>query len=505
MRALAFLLALLLLLVPLGASQGSEGSGSASSSDSSSSGPRGDTRDGRNETDGNETDGSDDGAGDPDGSSGPGTDGCPMPEEGPDTPEETEACRERFCREHPRAESCRSDDGAEDDEADRGPSEWRRWCRTEAEDDEQRDRCRQELAEYGAERDGRWISFRVDAANASLLDYRVDGLLVAESIHLETGSENLTVRSSGSALRIGDEDTELVLHDNPTGLLRLKADDGSLTILLPGDSEVQASEDGSIARIGYAGGGIGHLRADNATFLDERTVLASGFLALLVPEGREERKEADDDAGEDGGDDGESQRVTDAIEHRRVGAEITLRHGRSAAAISGAAGNDSIEVLAYDDVEVQVQMPAGDTATPEAPIRIEVSAELDEGRTIVLNVERALLESADPSSLVLRYFDLHEQLDGSVLETEVVFRAASGLQDVLDPTDDSGSPEYWVVEDANGLQVLASVPHWSAHAITMGSLAKLAGPDVMAGLAIGVAGSVLAAGVLFWPRRPEDE
>lgn len=484
MRASAFLLSLLLILVPLGTAQEGGDDGDESSSSSSRTGSSGPG------SDGNAT-------------SPAQGDGCPMPEEGPDTPDETQACHERFCREHPGHQRCQAE--GDGDGADRGPSEWRRWCREEARHghDEERGRCRQALSDFGAEGDGRWVSFRVDAANASLLDYRVDGLLVAESIHLETGSDNLTVRSTGSALRIGDDDTELVLHDDPTGLIRLKADDGSLTIRLPEGSAAQRSTDGAVARISYEGGRIGHLRSDNATFLDEHTILASGFLALLVPEGRQEEKDDEDDDS----DDGEEQRVTDAIERRRVGAEITLRPAQPerASASDSAAGNGSVEVLAYDDVEVRVQMPAGDRATPEAPIRIEVSAELDEGRTIVLNVERTLLESVDPGQLVLRYFDLHDQADGSVLETEVVFRMASGLQDVLDPTDDSGSPEYWVVEDANGLQVMASVPHWSAHAITMGSLAKLAGPNVLAGLALGVAGSLLAAGVLFWPRRPDDD
>ncbi|HUR25589.1 MAG TPA: hypothetical protein VM327_06210 [Candidatus Thermoplasmatota archaeon] len=492
MRASAFLLALLLLLVPLGTAQdGSDGSSSSSSSSSSSPAPGGEEPDR--------------GPGTGDGASPTHADGCPLPEEGPDTPEETRACHERFCRENPSQERCRPAETR--DGADRGPGEWRRWCRDEARDDAdaERGRCRQALSDFGGGREGRWISFRVDAANASLLDYRVDGLLVAESIHLETGSDNLTVHSTGSALRIGDEDTELVLHDDPTGLVRLKADDGSLTIILPEGSSAQRSTDGDIARIAYEGGRVGHLRADNATFLDGHTILASGFLALLVPEGRQDEAKAEHH------DEAESGHVTDAIEHRRVGAEITLRpaHKGQAAMASGAdtpgTGNGSVEVLAYDDVEVQVQMPAGDHATPDAPIRIEVSADLDEGRTIVLNVERSLLESVDPDALVLRYFDLHDQSDGSVLETEVVFRQAAGLQDVLDPTDDSGNPEYWVVEDANGLQVLASVPHWSAHAITMGSLARLTGPNVMAGLALGVAGSLLAAGVLFWPRRPEED
>ncbi|MEA3136472.1 MAG: hypothetical protein QOC71_753, partial [Thermoplasmata archaeon] len=399
------------------------------------------------------------------------------------------------------------DEEESDQAADQGPSEWRRWCRDEAREDKDRERCREALSDFGAMREGRWVSFRVDAANATLLDYRVDGLLVAESIHLETGSDNLTVQASGSALRIGDEDTELVLHDDPTGLIRLKGDDGSLTIQIPAGAQVQHAADGSVARITYPDGRIGHLRSDNATFLDDHTVVASGFLALLVPHERQE-PQGQQDQQDDGERADREEKVNDAIEDRKIGAEITLRAPQTAAAAAAAlagTGNGSVEVLAYDDVEVQVQLPASGVASPEAPIRIELSADLDEGRTIVLNVNRSLLESDDADSLVLAYFDLFDQPDGSTLETEVVFRQASSLQDVLDPTDDGGSPEYWVVEDANGLQVLASVPHWSAHAITVSSLAGLSSPSVVTGLVVGVAGSLVAAAMLFWPRRPEDE
>ncbi|MHB1261205.1 MAG: hypothetical protein ACYC2H_05760 [Thermoplasmatota archaeon] len=493
MRALALFLSLLLLLSPLASAQDGEEDGSRSSSSSSSPSPsRG--------PEGNETpeDPHDPPEQDPDQQSA--GDGCPP--QGPTNPQEVQACRERYCRNHPDDPRCPRAEQGDDEEgqADGGPSEWRRWCRDEAHEDEQRDRCRQELSEF-ANGTGRWVSFRVDAANASLLDYRVDGLLVAESIHLETGSDNLTVRSTGSALRIGDEDTELVLHDDPTGLIRLKGDDGSLTIILPANATVRHSEDGTAARIEFVGGRTGHLRSENATFLDDHTVLASGFLALLIPHEREAESPPRNDEEQ-----GHDEEVNDAIEDRRIGAEITL-HQPAPAIAAAADGNatDGVEVLAYDDVQVQVQMPSNGVATPEAPIRIEVSADLAEGRTIVLNVNRTLLESSDPKSLVLGYFDLHEQADGSILETEVLFRQASSLQDVLDPTDDGGSPEYWVVEDANGLQLMASVPHWSAHAITLSSLALITAPNVMAGLMIGVAGSLVAGAVLFWPRRAKDD
>ena len=491
MRGLATLLTLLFLLAPLAAAQGGDGSqsGSSSDSDESSSSSSSSSSD-RPHSDSQST------TTPP--PKPPQSDGCPLPDERPDNQTELNACKERYCRENP--DDARCDEGDEADDGAHPPAGWARWCRDEAREDAQRERCRQALADFEArhEGDGRWISFQVDAANSTILNYTVADGLVLDSIHLETGSDNLTVHHTGSAIRVGDEDSELVLHDDPTGLIRFKGDDGSITLVLADGSRVDRSEDGTIARIELPDGRIAHLRADNATWLDNRTVLMTGFGALLVPPagsvGRSDDAERED----------REEKVQDAIEDRKVGAEITL-HGPPPAMMALADGNGSVEVLAYDDVEVQVQLPSGQIATPEAPIRIEVSAELDEGRTIVLNLNRSLLESLDPESLVLRYFDLHEQADGSVIETEVVIRMASSLQDILDATDDEGQPEYWVVEDANGLQAMFTIPHWSAHAITVGSLARITSPNVLAGLALGVAGSLLAAGVMFWPRKPEDE
>jgi hypothetical protein len=424
-----------------------------------------------------------------------------MPERKPDTEAEAQACKEQYCRENPRERVCvqqrqeRQESAADNASAERGPREWQRWCRGEAREDTGRERCRTELARFGASGQGQWVSFRVDAANATLLDYRVAGSPVLDSLHLETGSDNLTVRATGAALRLGDEDTELMLHDDATGLVRLKGDDGSLLLVLPAGTRVDRTDDGTVARLQYPDGRVAHLRIGNATWLDGRTVLAEGFAALLVNPPEEKS----------GHDDEVQAEVKDAIEERKVGAEITL-HGRPAAGRAAAEGNSSVDVLAYDDVQVEVRMPSGAVATPDAPIRVEVSADLKEGRTIVLNVNRSLLEATDPQALVLRYFDLHERDDGSTLETEVVFHQASSLQDVLDARDDSGQPEYWVVQDANGVQVLASVPHWSAHAITIGSLAVLhVTPNVAIGIVAGVAGSVVAAVAMLWPRRRMDE
>jgi hypothetical protein len=154
-----------------------------------------------------------------------------------------------------------------------------------------------------------------------------------------------------------------------------------------------------------------------------------------------------------------------------------------------------VQVLAYDDLAVQVRLPG--TAAASAPIAVQLSANLTEGRTVVLHVDPALLGNATADRLDLHYYDDHA--DGS--RTEAVFARAGSLADALDPTDDDGRPEYWVVADADGLQVLVSVPHWSTHTVTLAGLGALLQPSVLAGALAGAAGIAVAAVALFWPRR----
>jgi hypothetical protein len=354
------------------------------------------------------------------------------------------------------------------------------------------------LQDFQQDRDNRWVSFTVDAANQTLLDYRVGGKPTLASVALDSGSGDLSVRRAGSTLRLGDADTELALHDDPTGLVRFKGADGNVTVRFADEVRVDRAVDGRVARLTFPDGRVGHLNSDNATWLDARTVHASGFFSFLLPPER----------------DGDvvpretpqmKQQVAQAIERRHIGAEVKVS-APAVSSIAAASASESVQVLAYDDVHVEVAVPDA-AATPDNPVRVVVSSELQEGRTIVLALDRAVLDSSDPAHLVLRYFDLHPQADGSTVETEVVFRMASDLEDVLDPTDDAGQPEYWIVQDANGLQILTSVPHWSAHAITVGSLAAFVpgNPSVVLGIAAGAAASVVAAVALLWPRRPDHE
>lgn len=462
MRAASWMLALILMLAPLGLAQ--EGSGSSSSSSSSTS-------------------------------------SSPSPAPGPcadeDDQEDREECQRKLredCREHPDEARCRG--------AGNGtpPAPAPERCQ-EADDDEGAERCEREVRKLEERR--QWITFQVDAPNATLLDYTIAGLLALEQVVLDLDEGNLSIERQGATVHVRDGDAELRLHDEPNGLIRFKGDDGNVTLVFPANASVVLGEHG--ARIAYPGGREGHLVADNATWYANATVHLQGFFAFHVPaEGAPAQERAEDPEVEE-----VQERKQDAIERGRIGAEVHLKprvtRGGAVSSAMAVPDNESVQILAYDDVEVEVELP-DDEADADAPVRVVVSSELDEGRTIVLNLDEALLASTDPDHLELRYFDLHNQTDGTVLETEVIFLAASSLQDVLEPTDDGGQPEFWVVEDANGVQVLVSVPHWSAHAITVASIATaLAAPSVVVGIVAGIAATTTLGALLMWPRRRDDE
>jgi len=310
----------------------------------------------------------------------------------------------------------------------------------------------------------------------------VGGTEIIERVRYEplANTTQASLDRSGARIRFSfDPEGGLALHDNPTGLLRFRAP-GDLAVRFP-EGTVLVPQGDHPWRV-EGSGWSGLLWAENATF-EGREGVASGSLSFHLlppqppgapsPEVREH--------------------VRQAVERRHVGAEVSLRPGPPEAPVS-----DRVQVLAYDEVEVTVDLPDG-MATEEDPIRVEVGSDLEEGRTIVLDIDPALLEG----DARLRYFDVTYE-DGVRHEAEVVFLQADSLADVMDPTDDGIQPEYWIVTDGQGVHVLVSVPAWSIHAITVSSVAgAVLQPSVLIGIGAGAAGTALAAAALLRPRRRE--
>ncbi|HLF17036.1 MAG TPA: hypothetical protein VI796_06375 [Candidatus Thermoplasmatota archaeon] len=408
----------------------------------------------------------------PRGSEGSGSDqqgphpACPPPRNSDECreaggPEDARFCAERFCKEHPEAQGC--------------------------------PRGRPSGDRPGEQHHVRFVG---EPKDLLLSNYTVDGVRLLDvlyytgeidgEVHVEHRGDSIEVILGDPVPKDQEPKPDLVrIHDNPGGLLTFhggRDDQGTFTIDLVDGAQVVRRGEGERAgaMVTLPGGQKAYLVAPNAAW-DGDTVTTDGFLSIHIapPQGRGSEPR-DRPAGGDA-------HIEAAIQRGDVGARVDVRRPGARA---------GVEVESFGDVDVDVHMPRGSAATPDDPVRIEVEAELSTGRTIVLDIDPDLVAGAD---LELRYFDLND--DGS--EQEVVFLKASSLADILDPSDDGGQPEFWVVEDEDGLQVMVSVPHWSAHAITLASVGQ-ALPSVLVGIAAGAVGAILAAVVLLWPRRRRD-
>lgn len=174
--------------------------------------------------------------------------------------------------------------------------------------------------------------------------------------------------------------------------------------------------------------------------------------------------------------------IREAREQHRIGGELNISRGEHR--IDNASG------VMFD------VMTASEDDPEEAPeVRVEVDADLDRGQTIVLDVDPDLFDGLD--DLVVAYFDIAE--DGT--ETEVPITKADSLDDVLDPDNDDG-PEYWAVEDPEGLHVLVSIPSWSVHAVELHGSAIGAGEDIVGVPGVGVVAlGITMAGLVLLARR----
>ncbi len=404
---------------------------------------------------------------------------------------DAQECRERHCDAYPEAEACRKGKQTRQPAptATRKPEP-----RPDERQPSQDAPCTHCDALQIAPKSMRYVSFGTEGGD-TLTNYAVRGNVLLESASIDF-DETPQLKRSGNVLMAKSDDVRLRIHDNPTGLLHYKGDE-EFRLTFPADASivtVAQGDDGSGYKITYASGAVAILRLRDAQW-DGQSVSTEKFAALHFPD--KEVKQASESE--------HKKRVNEATEKGRVGANVRI--AKTTTAPSAVAGIESVvepaEITSYDDVDVTVD-PIPDVATNQTPLRVVVSAELDEGRTITLDLDPALFPGLEEvgveDALELRYYDLHD--DGT--ETEVVFRQAASLSDVLDATDDGGQPEYWIVEDADGLQVLVSVPHWSAHAITLASVAEiLTEPSVLMGIVAGIGGAAAASLVMLRPRREE--
>lgn len=393
------------------------------------------------------------------GTSGPGGSGMARECRGAEAPRE---CMQAYCEDHQEDRQCQRVAGS--DCADVDCAELSQACQVAETGDARSHRACQALQRLDdARSDARHVEFELDQEGRQLRNYTVDGRLVLVSITYGDADEELEASRHGQRIRLQSGDDRMEIHDTPKGDFWFRGND-SLVLLFPDDVVLTPAPQGHLAAYGDR---TAIVAGDDVT-VEAQQATATGGFRFFFPVGQ--------------GPSGASDALANATARGHVGAQLD---------VSGAGA----AVTAYDAIEVNITQPA--IIQGNDTLRVLVSAELDEGRTIVLDIDPASLGG---SELAFRYYDVH---DGNL--TQVYIYEASSLADVLDPTDDAGSPEYYVVYEDGQPRVLVSVPHWSAHVIEIASIGQfLVQPSVLLGAAAGVIGVGVAGTAMFWPRRRED-
>ena len=119
-----------------------------------------------------------------------------------------------------------------------------------------------------------------------------------------------------------------------------------------------------------------------------------------------------------------------------VGAEVDIE------------GEDSSSTVVYDSLNISIEQVENNT------VSIDISSELSQGTTVSLSVSSDILEAMQEENVTILF-------DGEQIQM------ADNYDDIMNPDDDGGEAEYWVVLDSEVVEVLVSIPHFSAHSITI--------------------------------------
>jgi hypothetical protein len=166
----------------------------------------------------------------------------------------------------------------------------------------------------------------------------------------------------------------------------------------------------------------------------------------------------------------EISKVAVAISEGRVAVSLTVRSGEIRKDFEHGQVTARVEVVKPGVVEAKV------------------SSESGEGRTVILNIDNSVLG-------VVSIQQVKVEVDGQPVPL------ASDYDDVLDPSNDGGTPEYLILVGGQGIQVLVSIPHFSTRTITIrGAVATSAAWTPLL-VAVGIVVISLILLLVFWKKR----
>lgn len=336
--------------------------------------------------------------------------------------------------------------------------------------------------------DGRFVSFTPGEDWVALENVTVNGVVVFQAVYFPQ-EDNVTVRHAGNAIFIQGTDWRFHIVDAPAAPLTMRADSEPIQVVLPEEAEGENTSYGR--HLSYPTGDglsiparwVGPVETD-PEFPDLLLVQGSNQVNVHLSA---ERLVLADVANQ------HRAELDEALTKRTLGGEVTLLDD-----LEDPNGAFS-DVVLFEDMDIHVAPGQGVGNTPaNATAHSIVVSGHDElpGKTVVVNMASSLV---DPKNMGLHYYD--------VLEDEfheIPLKQASSLADVLDPSDDGTTPQYWIVEGLDGLQLLVSIPAFSTHVIEVLSFEDTV---IVVSLIAGFVGAtfMVTVGTAMLFRRPKEE
>lgn len=318
---------------------------------------------------------------------------------------------------------------------------------------------------------GRFVEFRM-SDDGTISDYTVkhsdSSIKVFDEVYLEAFTPRGTPRVEGAMFQYTGAEAMIMAHNNPSAVLHF-------TTMNSGDTVVYVLADGFTAtalpesyNVKIQGNGVtAYLINGNSNISIENNTVTVGFESASESVFRLTPVEGP--VGQTN-----QNKVTEKIQEGKIIAEVS---------VSVYNGEHGVDAVTYGrDVQTQVQNAEINR------VEIKVSAESQEGKCVVINVDKETMSLSTDHEIVVK-------LDGSRMEK-------TDVDTVLNSNDAKG--RYSVAEGSDAYQIYVYIPHFSDHTLTVetetsGSNTEASTPGFTALFL--VMGLVIATGMVYLQRR----
>jgi hypothetical protein len=300
--------------------------------------------------------------------------------------------------------------------------------------------------------EGKFITFDVDESSGAVTDFAlwngVSRVLLFDSVQI-LGFEPVNIKAQGSVLLMHNETVQVIVHDNPTGMIRIISSKSiNVSFLLAQGTGAHPSsiiDDSRFAAVSVVGKArMGTFVTDEGGFNIESTNHGTYVNITLDNDGMVFKAQpflSNCRISEEA--------ITTAISEGRVAGEISLlvREG----------------LVGYDTMEYRGQFRIQLLSAEMNRIRIQVQDQESSGKVMVLNVDNRTLDT------YTRQVSVH--LDGSAVRS-----TANPLEVLYAQGSEDDQAVYCLIKGNGTNQILIYVPSFSVHELAVTS----AGPmDVL--------------------------